>query len=162
MMKNHMSRAALLGLSLMAAAPMAAIPMAATSALAQESAAPLAALTPLAPQAQPVAGLEVRTTLSLGTGPAETSVVRYDCGTSGTFAITYVNVEPNALALIPVEDDTRLFVTTLSASGARYVSGPFEWWSKGEEATLRNLATSAEAPPLLTCKALPASDATAR
>lgn len=158
MMKNHMPVTALLALSLMAAAPgLLAIP-----ALAQDDAAPLAALTPLAPQVPPAPSVEVRTTLSLGSGPAETSVVRYACGSTGTLAVTYVNVEPNALALIPVENDTRLFVTTLSASGARYVSGPFEWWSKGDEATLRNLATSTEAPPLLTCKALPASDITAR
>ncbi len=156
-MKNCRSFAPLFALAFMATAP----------ALAQESvapiapAAPLAALTTIAPQAQPAPSIEVRTTLAL-TGPAETSVVRYDCGSASTLAVTYVNVEPNAIALIPVDDDTRLFVTTLSASGARYVSGPFEWWSKGEEATLRNLATSAEAPPLLTCKALPASDATAK
>ncbi len=157
-MKNRTAFSTLFALSLMASAP-ALMP---SPVLAQDNAAPLAALAPLAPPVQAIPGIEVRTTLSLGTGPAETSVVRYDCGPSGNLAITYVNVEPNALALIPVEDDTRLFVTTLSASGARYVSGPFEWWSKGEEATLRNLTTSAEAPPLLTCKALPASDATAK
>ncbi len=107
-------------------------------------------------------GPEVHTTLTLGTGPSETSVVRYDCGQAGTLAVTYVNAPPNALALVPVEDGTRLFATTISASGARYLSGPFEWWSKGGEASLRNLTAGEESVPLLTCKAIPATDITAK
>lgn len=108
------------------------------------------------------AGPEVQTSITLGTGPADTSTVHYDCGQAGTRDVTYVNAPPNALALLAVEDGTRLFTTTISASGARYISGPFEWWSKGGEATLRNLTAGAESVPLMTCKAIPATDATAK
>lgn len=68
------------------------------------------------------AGPEVQTSITLGTGPADTSTVHYDCGQAGTRDVTYVNAPPNALALLAVEDGTRLFTTTISASGARYIS----------------------------------------
>ena len=36
----------------------------------------------------------------------------------------------------------------MSASGARYVSGPYEWWSHQGEATLRDLMRKLGAPAL--------------
>ena len=40
-----------------------------------------------------------------------------------------------------------------AASGARYVSGPYEWWNKGDEATLRDLRSAEDEPALATCLA---------
>ena len=53
----------------------------------------------------------------------------------------YINAGENSLALIPVDGAERVFVLTVSASGARYVSGGHEWWSKGDDATLDDIMT---------------------
>ena len=53
----------------------------------------------------------------------------------------YINAGENSLALIPVDGTERVFVATVSASGARYVSGAHEWWSKGDGATLDDTMT---------------------
>ncbi|WP_276522740.1 MliC family protein [Cupriavidus necator] len=42
------------------------------------------------------------------------------------------------------------------ASGARYVGGRYEWWTKGEEGTLRDLMQAENAAPALAnCHAKP-------
>ena len=46
--------------------------------------------------------------------------------------------------------DDRVFVNVVSASGARYVSGSYVWWSKGDTATLEN---ELENGSILTCQA---------
>lgn len=67
---------------------------------------------------------------------AERKAVIYHCdGVEQPFTVEYINSPPNFLALVPVGGEQLLFVTTLSADGARYVSGPFEWWSHGTDAT---------------------------
>ncbi|WP_323034491.1 MliC family protein [Pararhodobacter sp.] len=65
----------------------------------------------------------------------------YQCGAKGTVQVHYATSETDSLALVPVDDDTRVFVGVISASGARYVAGQYEWWSTGEGATLKNLMT---------------------
>ncbi|MEJ8570909.1 MliC family protein [Microbaculum marinum] len=65
-------------------------------------------------------------------------VQRYRCGDDAPFAVRYVNAEPNQIAILPVDDQPRIFVSVIAASGARYVAGPYEWWTKGQTATLRN------------------------
>ncbi len=65
--------------------------------------------------------------------------IAYDCGGDDTLSVTYVNAGANALAIMHVEQDNdRVFVNVISASGARYVSGPYVWWTKGDKATLEN------------------------
>ncbi|TDT77136.1 membrane-bound inhibitor of C-type lysozyme [Litoreibacter halocynthiae] len=66
-----------------------------------------------------------------------TSVI-YDCGDGDAFTVQYVNAGANALALMEVGDEDRVFVNVVAASGARYVSGALVWWSKGDMATLEN------------------------
>ena len=93
-------------------------------------------------------------TLSLeAVSDIERKTVVYQCDNGDGFRVQYVNAAPNFLAILPVEGETHIFATALSASGARYVSGPFEWWSQGDEATLRDLRTEEDEPPLATCLA---------
>lgn len=81
-------------------------------------------------------------------GNFERSVVRYQCqGIEELLDVTYVNAAPNFLAVVPLQDHRLVFVNVLAASGAKYVAGEYEWWTKGGEATLTNLTTP-EAEPL--------------
>ena len=82
---------------------------------------------------------------------AEANIItaRYSCAGDAPFTVQYVNAGDNNLALLPVDGTERIFVEVVSASGARYVSGAQEWWSKGEDATLDDTMT--DAPPVA-CK----------
>ncbi|MFP7674508.1 MliC family protein [Marivita sp. S0852] len=80
-------------------------------------------------------------TLSLGIEIDETDSIRsvvYDCDTEDRLSVQYINADANSLALLEIDDDTRVFVNVVSASGARYVSGSYVWWSQGDSATLEN------------------------
>src|SRR6476469_480727 len=69
------------------------------------------------------------------TDDAELKTVKYDCEHHDPIVVKYLNAAPNFLALIPIEADgatkTMLFVNVISGSGAKYVAGKYEWWSKG-------------------------------
>ena len=73
----------------------------------------------------------------------------YDCEAEGPLSVRYVNSDTDSLALVPVEGDTRVFVNVAAASGARYVTGAYEWWSRGDGAVLRNVLADTI---LLDCK----------
>lgn len=112
-------------------------------AVAQEDAAPL---SPSAPST--VAAL----TLTLDSaGDIERRIVRYNCDDEQALSVQYINAAPNFLAIVPVEGQSLVFASALSASGARYVSGPYEWWSHQGEATLRDLMQDEDAAPLASC-----------
>ncbi|RWA46736.1 hypothetical protein AU476_35485 [Cupriavidus sp. UYMSc13B] len=58
--------------------------------------------------------------------------------------------------LFRIEGKPVLAVSTVSASGARYVGGRYEWWTKGAEGTLRDLMQAENAAPALAnCQAMP-------
>lgn len=82
---------------------------------------------------------------------AESSVMTasYTCDNGDGFAVQYVNTGPNSLALIPIDGQDVVFVNVVSGSGARYVSGPYEWWTKGDAATLTNQFEAASAAQCL-------------
>jgi membrane-bound inhibitor of C-type lysozyme len=86
------------------------------------------------------------------TGNADVRTVIYGCG-EGTEPLTveYVNAAPNFLAIIPVDGHELTFVNVLSGSGAKYVSGQYEWWDKGADATLHDVTEGLDAAPVLTC-----------
>ncbi|MDN3711467.1 MliC family protein [Paracoccus cavernae] len=85
------------------------------------------------------ASAEVAVTIPLEVGPTSSVLTAtYSCAGGEPFAVQYVNAGANALALLPVDGDERVFVNVVSASGARYASGPYIWWSKGDSATLEN------------------------
>lgn len=116
------------------------------AAFAQETPAPV----------EPVQPPTVTTALTLtldATSDIERRTVIYQCDNGEGFRTQYINAAPNFLAILPVDGQTHIFATTLSASGARYVSGPYEWWSSGDEATLRDLRSEEDADPLFTCLA---------
>ncbi|WP_018309343.1 MliC family protein [Cupriavidus sp. UYPR2.512] len=55
-----------------------------------------------------------------------------------------------------IEGEPVLAVSTVSASGARYVGGRHEWWTKGAQGTLRDLMQAENAAPALAnCQAKP-------
>jgi membrane-bound inhibitor of C-type lysozyme len=78
------------------------------------------------------------------------TTAHYDCA-GNTAEVDYINVEPDHLAVVPVEGKKRIFVLVMSGSGARYASGQYIWWSKGNEASLYDETKGADAPPVLTC-----------
>lgn len=65
--------------------------------------------------------------------------VNYRCEDGTLLPVTYINTkDQQGFVVIPIDGKNRLFVTLLSGSGARYGSGPYIWWSKGDKATLSN------------------------
>jgi membrane-bound inhibitor of C-type lysozyme len=87
-------------------------------------------------------GLDVSAAVILNfTGNFERSVVQYNCGQPDPLRVEYINAAPNYLAIISVNGPKLVFVTVLSGSGAKYAAGEYEWWNKGSEGTLTNLAT---------------------
>jgi membrane-bound inhibitor of C-type lysozyme len=98
------------------------------------------ALLILATTAAPaMASAQAVLSLQLATdGEASIIPATYSCADGEPFTVQYVNAGPNALALLPVEGTQRVFVNVVSGSGARYASGPYIWWSRGDTATLEN------------------------
>lgn len=85
-------------------------------------------------------------------GNAEVKVTPYICqGQDDPLTVQYVNAAPNFLALIPVEEQTLIFVNTISGSGAKYESGRYIWWNKGTDATLSDVTEGLDAAPVLMC-----------
>ena len=74
----------------------------------------------------------------------------YDCA-GKAFEVEYINVEPDHLAIVPVDGEPRIFAMVISGSGARYASGQYIWWSKGTEAWLYDQMRGGDAAPVLTC-----------
>ncbi|QYX57819.1 MliC family protein [Roseovarius sp. SCSIO 43702] len=72
-------------------------------------------------------------------GEVETTTMRYDCGEGGPIKARYLNGETSSIAIVPIDGEDRLLVNVLSASGARYVAGVYEWWTKAESAMLSDL-----------------------
>src|SRR4051794_5120940 len=77
--------------------------------------------------------------------------VTYACGERRVTA-TYINTEANQFAVLDLGDATVAMVTVLSGSGARYAGQQYEWWTKGEAATLTDLRSQTQSP--LACKAI--------
>lgn len=107
---------------------------------------PEPALPPLAPAASAALTLTLESQ-----GDIERRTVAYQCDDDLALSVQYVNASPNFLAIVPVDGQSLVFATTLSASGARYVAGPYEWWSHQGEATLRDLTQDEDADPIATC-----------
>ncbi|WP_427310279.1 MliC family protein [Cupriavidus sp. H39] len=86
----------------------------------------------------------------------EVRTMRYQCDGGKTLAVRYFNSPDNQAAVFRIEGKPLLAVSTVSASGARYVGGRYEWWTKGETGTLRDLMQAETAAPVLAnCHAAP-------
>jgi membrane-bound inhibitor of C-type lysozyme len=117
-----------------------------------KSIAALTALALLAPL--PASAVESTLQLQLSTDQDfERRTITYDCGAETPIQVIYLNAVPNFLAVVPIADEPQplVFVSVVSASGVRYVSGHWVWWTKGPEATLHDATLSDDAEPLLTC-----------
>ncbi|WP_042886546.1 MliC family protein [Cupriavidus necator] len=75
--------------------------------------------------------------------------VQYQCDGGKTLSVRYFNSPDNQAAVFRLDGKPVLAVTTVSASGARYIGGRYEWWTKGEEGTLRDLMQGENAAPAL-------------
>ncbi len=97
----------------------------------------------LGPMASPaLAGASVA--LSLEMGPRdEIHSVHYSCADGSELTVQYINSSENALAILQLAGEKLIFVNVFAGSGARYVNGAREWWTKGSEGTLRNQLTEA-------------------
>lgn len=83
------------------------------------------------------ASAEIALSLPLSAEASLASQV-YQCGEDEPIKVHYINDAQNALALVPIDGKTVIFVSAISGSGARYVSGSLVWWSKGTTATLED------------------------
>lgn len=79
---------------------------------------------------------------------AQDVAVRYRCDDNKTLGVRYLNGPDNHVALIKLDGKPLLFVNVMSGSGARYVAGRYEWWTKGDEGNMRDLMAAGGAPPL--------------
>lgn len=86
-------------------------------------------------------------------GEFQRKVVTYNCGAEGPLQVTYVNAEPNYLAIMPVTgiSEHLVFSSILSGSGTRYAAGKWQWWSEGTSGSLHDTTLGDNAPATLTC-----------
>ncbi|RYE07615.1 MAG: hypothetical protein EOP22_17190 [Hyphomicrobiales bacterium] len=110
--------------------------------------APLALSLALATPALAVVELNVGINLR---GDVQIVTTPYGCGAEEPLTVRYINAQPNFFAIIPIEGRDVVFVNVISASGAKYVSGQYEWWNKGTDATLHDVTEGLDAAPVLTC-----------
>lgn len=68
------------------------------------------------------------------------ATVRYRCDRGAEVTATYLNIGERSFAVISFEGRQLGFETEATGSGARYLStdesGPFVWWTKGNEGAL--------------------------
>jgi membrane-bound inhibitor of C-type lysozyme len=84
------------------------------------------------------------------------SIVTYRCADGREMGIAYMNTDnQQSFAVIRIEGRHRVFVDTAAASGVRYVSGRYVWWSKGDEGNLYDTMAGENAAPVAKdCKAI--------
>lgn len=58
-------------------------------------------------------------------------IVRYACGGGKTLSVNYFFVNDTPLAAATIGKQSLVFANVIAASGARYASGPYILWSKG-------------------------------
>ena len=93
--------------------------------------------------------LQVPNTISV-----DRQTVSYNCDGDLKLKADYVNAESVALAILTFGENFVIASNVLSGSGARYAGGQFEWWTKGDEGTLRDL-TKGEDATGITCRKAP-------
>lgn len=82
-------------------------------------------------------------------GNAQQDVKTYHCdGIEEPLTVQYVNAAPTFLAFVPIEGQKLIFVNVISASGAKYASGQYVWWTKGASADLYDETKGEDAKPV--------------
>ena len=85
------------------------------------------------------ASADVTVSLPLGIGAMDSVTSQtYACSDGRGFDVQYVNAGKNALAVMDIDGEYRVFVNVVAGSGAKYVSGADVWWTKGDTATVEN------------------------
>lgn len=79
--------------------------------------------------------------------------VSYNCDGDLKLKADYINAESVSLAILTFADNFVIASNILSGSGARYAGGQFEWWTKGDEGTLRDITKGEDAPGIACRKA---------
>ena len=80
---------------------------------------------------------------------ASSKDVHYVCKDKKDITVSYVNAtNGDAFAYLPVDGVQHVFVGVTSGSGARYASGRYIWWNKGNTGTL-SVDDNGSTPPLL-------------
>ncbi len=79
-------------------------------------------------------------------GSFERNIVEYQCEGLEPFKVDFINAKPNFLAIVPIGPERLVFVNVMSGSGAKYVAGQYEFWTKGSEATLTDLMADPQTP----------------
>lgn len=69
---------------------------------------------------------------------ANVITITYSCEVSDLVSVQYINSGANVLTIMPIDGEDRVFVNVASGSGAKYVSGSYIWWTKGDTATLED------------------------
>jgi membrane-bound inhibitor of C-type lysozyme len=76
--------------------------------------------------------------------------VHYVCDGGVEFDVEFINVGDTSLALLMIDGTTTLLANVISGSGARYAGGAYELWSKGDDATFRDLM--GDSPDGIACR----------
>ncbi|WP_173933668.1 MliC family protein [Chelativorans sp. Marseille-P2723] len=77
--------------------------------------------------------------------------IGYDCG-GKPLDVAYINAGPVSLAVLVYEDEPMVAANVIAASGARYASGRFIWWTKGGDAFLYDVTHGEDAAPIMECR----------
>lgn len=110
------------------------------------------ALLPLMLMASPaLATVDLNVGINLS-GDVQIVTAVYGCGDAmPELTVKYINAAPNFFAIVPIEGADMVLVNVVTASGAKYVGGVWEFWNKGTEASLHNVTEGLDAAPVLSC-----------
>jgi membrane-bound inhibitor of C-type lysozyme len=85
-----------------------------------------------------VAAAQAPTVVFRGASVANAELRSYACNDHRHVEVSYIDtVEGDSLAMLAIDGHAHIFVAALAASGVRYVSGPYVWWTKGSRASLK-------------------------
>lgn len=101
----------------------------------------LAGLAAFALPAAPLHAQEADEIVLKVDGPVDNQKVLYECRDAKNaepepLTVEYYNTPNNNLAVLEIDGTPRVFVSTLAAAGAKYVSGPDVWWTRGARGDL--------------------------
>ena len=72
--------------------------------------------------------------------------ITYECKDGRKVLADYVNAANVSLAVLRIGEETVVASNVVAGSGARYAGGIYEWWSRGDEATLRDVLKDGNGP----------------
>ena len=110
-----------------------------------------ALLTSMVMASPALAAVDLNVGINLS-GDVQIVTTVYNCGEGAEpLTVKYINAEPNFFAIVPIEGEDVVLVNVLSASGAKYASGVWEFWNRGTEVSLQNVTEGLDAAPVFSC-----------